>query len=1349
MIARFRIRRSVWPLALTLTASLLGGCDLMEADPAIVTTESALATSSSSLGNSLLGLYAFGARTSVSPTCWQGTASATAQALPAGATPCPWVAETASGQYLTPYPAAPTATTPTTAAYDALRTRMLARYVTDPDPYPMRGGGDRNPSTPAFDGTGPEMTFCGSEQVVHNRRDGVTPVARVMRLGDGVIFPKSILNRDSGTLAMWIKAGRPASAWDWMSPVLYYFALANGDALYKPTGWLSGVSFANANRDATGTGIPYDNIWHHVLVTWSGDQATVYTDGAYTTSQRATRAQWTSDLASPTFPYAFFGAAIGCTPGVAPCDHLYMKDAIALGRTVNDDEVLQICANGRAGIVASPAPRQLSVRLTGALRTVSAQSLCDANRVVQKKVDAAIEIRGASRTEFSASATGTLWTGRIAVERLASGAWTPVAGCAVDVTATSFSEHVSLPLACTLDPTSSYRLRLTRLTSARGAAWGYSGGTGAPFVSLVPWLDGVLGSFGAPDTTFPVEACDRTARIPEPWLPIERPAGLYAVTVSTNDPIGLGRRDYQWTTPNMPYPQLFPQRITTTTRQPGLTDFATPEDVLAAPMRLTANGMPVKLVNIAWNMAPKDPGADRVVLALDGSAAGVPVHIDTTIDYDGQIWSKVTIPSGATTLTQLSLSLELNPALVTHLHTTVPVGTPGSATTPYYTHTSGELASIVGTGTYTSSWGQQPLVWLGAPRGGIQLTTADTASWYGAQNRQIAITRTSAGAVTLTLNFLQERPPVDQLGYTVGILATPVRAYAPGSRDRQLRMGGSRNIDGLNPSDPGLGAWNAWDRAFSMGWNRTSDRPGTPRWGYLRSTDYTYRDLATRGPCRAGGYSTSYTETATCLMTTTMENILRIDATRFASVPRAAEAIANQRNFYWNDAALQPQGARSQFLYWSLGNVYGGDPALELAGPEWDVRPSSGTAESTEYPGATHAIASQNDFLMSEASRLLTQVRRTAVPPMAGYHDTSVVLNSELHDLIGGYYLDVTSPSRVTSQPSPGRLVEHWTVEGTRDLLKRFYQLDRSLAKSNLRTIVNHTSDGSNASNLGFAHMNVTGEHQFAGYHFCSGATIRDSYRNLLTPERLRAEFTGRRIGTETAFLPEFANSIVADIGCASYVAPYAAGRGAIDWFWSNGAANAPSDGYRFSEHLAGLLMAHDIAVWNVNQNPFPEMRLGAVRERFGWTDDVSFIGYWENLAAWTPFYTFTASGGSISPSGIEDTSRRFMSLYGHTAGTGCGRKVLLVAMNDTAETATFSNVRIDWGALGLVAPTAAPTDPYHAPSSPFRPHWLPGGVLDAAPAGPTGTAASGYQFTVAPWNFRVIALDARAAKCP
>ena len=325
------------------------------------------------------------------------------------------------------------------------------------------------------------------------------------------------------------------------------------------------------------------------------------------------------------------------------------------------------------------------------------------------------------------------------------------------------------------------------------------------------------------------------------------------------------------------------------------------------------------------------------------------------------------------------------------------------------------------------------------------------------------------------------------------------------------------------------------------------------------------------------------------------------------------------------------------FLYPVPSWVWRGAPEYHTFHGEWN--PDSPPGLPPETTGAQHS-----------------GIWRT-VPSYQDWHTwrwwKTLKDNPWLAEKTGGIYNDVVQ-AFWGPDPKPDR---HGLVRtrhellGARDIQQRMYVLFQKEWPHIV--ISNHQSADTHMSQLAFAHVYVTGE------NYAGNATLgkEESYYHIMDLDSCRAELTGEKWGIPIIFLPEIQPS----------GAPFARVYG--------------PEGIKPAEHLAGLLLVHDVIPWPANTNPVPMLRLAALKENFGWDDETQFVGYWK----------------SSELAKLETiTSSVVLSIYRRPG------KVMFVLMNNSDEDAKVV-LTPDWARLGVAAPQEL-IDAYTATGIPNAP---------------------------------------------
>ena len=200
----------------------------------------------------------------------------------------------------------------------------------------------------------------------------------------------------------------------------------------------------------------------------------------------------------------------------------------------------------------------------------------------------------------------------------------------------------------------------------------------------------------------------------------------------------------------------------------------------------------------------------------------------------------------------------------------------------------------------------------------------------------------------------------------------------------------------------------------------------------------------------------------------------------------------------------------------------------------------------------------------------------------------------ELKDMgWGAVYFDVTQPVMCdNADHGCGYRDEYGVWQGeqpyleNRDVQRRFYRALQDAWPDKL--LFNHESGTLNMMQLSHCHGMIDGEHLTLAL-----PPENFAYHNILTLDRMRAEYMGRNFGFVPIFLPEFTRSS-------------AGNQEVTNRFMTT--IEPPE-----VMHLVGLLFLHDILPWNAYSHPGPYFHLWAVQDAFGWGDEVEFLPYWRN----------------------------------------------------------------------------------------------------------------------------------------
>jgi hypothetical protein len=562
-------------------------------------------------------------------------------------------------------------------------------------------------------------------------------------------------------------------------------------------------------------------------------------------------------------------------------------------------------------------------------------------------------------------------------------------------------------------------------------------------------------------------------------------------------------------------------------------------DMLAGPLTLTAvaGGAPLDLA--AGSVVLNRATPARVNLAGGAPTRPVQATIESALEYDGLLWTKLKLWSpDKPQVERLTLDVPLRK----------------SAATLMQTGFGYEDAGLVKPWRHRVVANSQ--VWLGNETGGLQVTVPSARNWYNAdRNRQLEIIPAD-DRVTLRLNLI-DKPTVLEANteYEFAMQLTPVRPKPDG--------------------------WRMW-RITPL-----DDTPGT------RLSPFYLEGWA---------QGTSY------------------------PIPKPEwERICNE----------SAADGNRPILYLQPCSVWPGMPDYPDFSAEWRTSlsnappPFDPAAPAMSAMGVCPRPRSWGDYFVTTFCDLYE----------GQYKDMGW----------GGVYFDVTPPPSCDNadhgcgyrdeygvwQPEQ-RYLEHRGVQ------RRFYVAMQERWPDKL--LFNHESGCLNMMQLAFCHGMIDGEHLTLAL-----PPEGFSYRNLLTLDRMRAQYMGHNFGFVPIFLPEFTR----------------AGEG----------NDALCNRFMLTEeppevmHLVGLLALHDILPWNAYSNPAPYFHWWAVQDAFGWGDGVEFLPYWSNRDL-----------VSLSP----DDPNVVCTIYRRPG------KALFVVMNNTDEDRDVT-LQPNWGKLGLQPPAARP----------------------------------------------------------
>jgi len=329
-------------------------------------------------------------------------------------------------------------------------------------------------------------------------------------------------------------------------------------------------------------------------------------------------------------------------------------------------------------------------------------------------------------------------------------------------------------------------------------------------------------------------------------------------------------------------------------------------------------------------------------------------------------------------------------------------------------------------------------------------------------------------------------------------------------------------------------------------------------------------------------------------------------------------------------------------LYWNVNSVWRGAPAYRAFRSEW--HPDNPPALPYETcPGRTagkvwRTVPSYQDWAVWR------------------YHKT-LKENPWLVKGIAGLYNDVVQGFWGVEPLSDrnGIIRTRHELLGVRELQKRFYVFMQNEFPGKL--LVNHQSGDTHMSQLAFAHAYITGEN----YRGTKQVGEQLGYYDVLDLDTCRAILLGAKWGVPVVFLPEI-------------------------WGGDNRLfkkALKSEAGMRGAEHLAGLLLLHDSTPWSAYVHPLPFIRVGAMKELFGWGEKTKYTGYWKS----SPLAKLESKQSPV-----------VVSVFTRPG------KAMFVVFNDSDKEAR-ATLSPNWKRLGITAPEKL-LDGYTAPE-------IPDGILD------------------------------------
>ena len=268
----------------------------------------------------------------------------------------------------------------------------------------------------------------------------------------------------------------------------------------------------------------------------------------------------------------------------------------------------------------------------------------------------------------------------------------------------------------------------------------------------------------------------------------------------------------------------------------------------------------------------------------------------------------------------------------------------------------------------------------------------------------------------------------------------------------------------------------------------------------------------------------------------------------------------------------------------------------------------------------------------------------------------------ELAKSIRGMYLDVTSAPACGNiahgcglRTADGTLIKRYSLLGTREFQKRLYCLLQKHWPHMM--IINHESNNWHMSQVAFAHIFADGESTWRNPPY----TIdKLNYYDFVKLADWRSQHMGRQFGQVPLFLPQPARRVHGNKKLWAHVI---------------GETGIPA-----SQHVAGMLLVHDIIPWPAYMNPEPFVRLRKMKDAFGWDDQLRFTGYWTK-------HSLLKLESDVQPV--------VASIYRRPG------KALIVVMNDSDKPAKV-RLTLSPAKLGVKAITKL-VDAYAAPSFEYK----------------------------------------------
>ncbi|MBM4049852.1 MAG: hypothetical protein FJ279_32555, partial [Planctomycetes bacterium] len=288
----------------------------------------------------------------------------------------------------------------------------------------------------------------------------------------------------------------------------------------------------------------------------------------------------------------------------------------------------------------------------------------------------------------------------------------------------------------------------------------------------------------------------------------------------------------------------------------------------------------------------------------------------------------------------------------------------------------------------------------------------------------------------------------------------------------------------------------------------------------------------------------------------------------------------------WNYPILKPETAdrlRKKYAEGELPCLYGNVTAFSPNTPEyrywheeWRVAPSSQVDFGSLNPEDENAHVS--------------------VCPRSGFAEFYIWALSRAIQAadIRGLYFDVSHAPSCRNEAhgcgwrdADGRLHETVALRATREFQKRVYRVGKQHRPDFLVAI--HMSGDIFMPQHSFCDIMIDGENFTGVLQRQWASEKRGDYFQLISLDKMRAEFMLHNFGPVPAFLPEFARSL-----------------------GSRWASDEP-EVLAAARHLVGLFTLHDAPVW---QAYMPTMALRLVwyaQARFGWDEQVEFVPYWRS----------------------------------------------------------------------------------------------------------------------------------------